>query len=136
LVVGAWVQRDGGGKWRSYCVQGNSITRFKDKLKFLKADLKVQNRDVFGCMDTSKKRIVKETDNQDDISSISEDVKLRRMELISQLRLLDNKMESLCRQKARAKWLKFGHTNSRYYHSVLRWRRLRNEVKGVEANNL
>jgi len=59
-------------------------------------------------MDTSKKRIVEETediDNQDDSTSIGEEANLRRTELISQLRLLDSKMESLCRQKARAKWL-------------------------------
>jgi len=93
-------------KWRSYCVQGNSITRFKEKLKLLKVDLKVWNRDVFGSMGTSKKRIVKEIediDNQDDTNSIGEEAMLRRMELISQLRFLDSKMESLCRQKARAK---------------------------------
>jgi len=89
-----------GVKWRSYSVQGNNITRFKDKLKLLKADLKIWNRDVFGCMDFSKKRIVKEIeafDNQDDIISLGENEKLRRLELLSQLRLIDSKMESLCR---------------------------------------
>ena len=140
-TIGVWLLEPGfkemvGDKWRSYCVEGNSTTRFKDKLKILKADLKVWNRDVFGYMDTSKKRIVEEIDNQDDSNSLGEDDKLKRMELLSQLRVVDNKTESLCRQKAREKWLKFGDTNSRYYHSMLRWRRLRNEVKGVEVDSL
>jgi len=78
---------------------------------------------------------IEEVDNQDDNSSLSEDAKLKRMELISQLRMIDNKLDCLCRQKAREKWLKHGETNSRYYHSILRWRQLRNEVKGVEVGN-
>ena len=126
----AWLLEPGfkemvGVKWRSYNVQGNNMTKLKDKLKFLKVNLKIWNQDVFGCMDTSKKRFVKEIeviDNLDDTTSICENAKLRRMVLISQLRLLDSKIESLCRKKAKAKWLKFGDTNSRYYHSVLGWK--------------
>ncbi|KAK7334866.1 hypothetical protein VNO80_26632 [Phaseolus coccineus] len=39
------------------------------------------------------------------------------------------------RQKARANWFKSGDTNSKFFHSVIRWRRLKNEVKGVEVDN-
>jgi len=42
-------------------------------------------------------------------------------------------MESLLSQKARTNWLKNGDSCTRFYHSSLRWRRLRNEVKGVEV---
>jgi len=142
--IDAWLLESGfkemvGVNWRSYCIQGNNITRFKEKLKSLKAGLKIWNRDVFGCMVTRKKRIVKEIediDNQDDTTSIGEKAKLRRTKLLSQMRLLDSKMESLCRQKAREKWLKYGDSNSRYYHLMLRWRHLRNGVKGMNVNNL
>jgi len=42
-------------------------------------------------------------------------------------------MESLLSQKARTNWLKNGDSCTRFYHSSLRWRSLRNEVKGVEV---
>jgi len=35
--------------------------------------------------------------------------------------------------KARASWFKNGDSCTKFYHSSLRWRRLRNEVKGVEV---
>jgi len=41
----------------------------------------------------------------------------------------------MVRQKARSKWLVHGDANSKYYHSVIRWRRLRNEVKGVNVGD-
>jgi len=46
---------------------------------------------------------------------------------------IDKKLDSLICQKARARWLKNGDLCTRFYHSTLRWRGLRNEVKGVEV---
>jgi len=124
--------------WNSYLVKGNSISKFKHKKKCLKNDIKVWNWDVFGCLDTNKKRIVKEIEDldvQDNNIDLGETAKLRRMELFSQLRVIDKKIESLYRKKARANWFKHGDINSKYYHFVIRWRRLKNEVKGVEVGN-
>jgi len=45
----------------------------------------------------------------------------------------DKKLESLICQKARASWFKNGDPCSRFFHSSLRWRRIRNEVKGVKV---
>ena len=78
------------GKWESYAVRGNSISRFRDKMKLLKADLKVWNRDVFGCFNTNKKRILKEIedlDNQDDANDLVDNVREKRMDLLNQLRI-------------------------------------------------
>jgi len=125
-------------KWYSYVVQGNSISKFKDKLKLLKNDLKEWNRNVFGSMEENKKRIVKEIEHldvKDANNDLEESDKLRRLELFSQLRMLDKKLESLFRQKARSNWLKHGDSNSKFYYSVIRWRGLRNEVKVLEEDN-
>jgi len=125
-------------KWNSYCVQGNGISSLKDKLKLLKTDLKDWNTNVFGNMDLNKRMILKEIeelDVKDNDIDLEENDKLRRLELISQLRVLDKKLESLHRQKARANWIKFGDSNSKFFHSVIRWRRLCNEVKGVDIDN-
>jgi len=122
-------------KWGSYNGQENKISSFKEKLKSLKADLKVWNKNVLGCLQTNQKQILKEIevlDVKDDNEDLGENGGLRRMELLSQLRLVDNKLDSLSRQKARANWCKFGDMNSKFYHAAIRWRRLKNEVKGVE----
>ena len=45
-------------KWKSFSVQGNKIVKFKKKMKLLKSDLKVWNREVFGNLHTTKRRIL------------------------------------------------------------------------------
>ena len=52
-------------KWSSYNVQGNSISKLKDKLKLLKEDLKEWNINVFGCLESNQKRIFKEIEDFD-----------------------------------------------------------------------
>jgi len=47
-------------KWKSFSVQGNEISRFKEKMKLLKSELKVWNREVFGNLYTTKSRILQE----------------------------------------------------------------------------
>ena len=126
------------GKWGSYEVQGDNITKVKEKLKLLKLDLKEWNRSVFGNLEDEKRRILKEIEDidvKDGVSDLVEGEKLRRLELVSQQKLVEKKMESLYRQKARSNWFKYGDSNSKFYHTTIRWRRIKNEVKGVELNN-
>ena len=52
-------------KWDSYEVQGNSMSVLKDKLKLLKVDLKMWNKNVFGCVESHKRRILSETEELD-----------------------------------------------------------------------
>ena len=43
---------------------------------------------------------------------------------------------ALLTQKAMLKWIEHGDTNSKYFHSRIRWRRITNELKRVELNGL
>jgi len=52
-------------KWKSYSVQGSVFMMIKEKMKRLKGDLKVWNRDVFGNIHTIKKRILQEIEDLD-----------------------------------------------------------------------
>jgi len=61
---------------------------------------------------------------------------MKRIELVGQLKEVDNKIESLMRQKTRVSWLKNGDSCTKFFYSSLRWRRSRNEVKGVEIGGL
>ena len=122
-------------KWKSYSVQGNDILKLKEKLKLLKFDLKSWNKDVFDNLHTTKGRFLQELeelDCEDCNGDLEESERLKRMELTSRLVEIDRKIDSLLCQKARASWFKYGDSCTRFYHSSLRWRRLRNEVKGVQ----
>ena len=74
-------------------------------------------------------REIEDLDVKDDNNDLEVNSQLRRMELFSQLRLIDKKLESLFTQKAKSNWFKFGDTNSKFFHYVIRWRRLKNDVK-------
>ena len=120
-------------------MQSDDIRRFKEKLTLLKADLKIWNKEVFGHLETSKSRILKDIvdlDNKDDDNMLEDMTRLERLNLMRQLRVIDNKLESLYRQKARVNWMKNSDSNSKYYHLIIRWRRLRNGIKGVEVGGI
>jgi len=142
-TIDAWLLESGfkdlvKSKWNNYEVQGNRMSRLKEKLKLLKGDLKEWNRCVFGNLEESKRRIVMEIEKLDvrDVEcDLLEDENLIRLELLSQRKVVEKKLESLNRQKARSTWLKHEDSNSKFYHSMIRWRKLRNEVKGVEIDN-
>jgi len=118
-------------KWNSYLGQGNSMSVFIVKMKCLKVDLKRWNRDVFGHLELGKKKVLKEIelDGQDEDDALPESLRMRRVALFSHVEEINKKLESLFRQKARNNWLAFGDSNSKFYHSVIKWRRLSNEVK-------
>jgi len=125
-------------KWKSYNVQGKQYVKLKDKLKLQKLDLKMWSRNTYGCLESNKKHIVKEIeelDGKDDNDALTGDGNMRRLELFSQLGLVDKKIDSMYRQKTRLNWLKYGDINSKFFHLAIRWRRLRNEVKGVEVDS-
>ena len=42
--------------------------------------------------------------------------------------------ESLLCQKARVRWLKESDCNSKYFHSLINWKRRKNFVKGLFIN--
>jgi len=83
-------------KWNSYNVQGDDTRRFKEKLKLLKADLKIWNKEVFGHLETTKSRILKDIedlDNKDDDNMLEDMDRLERLDLMRQLRVIDSKLE-------------------------------------------
>jgi len=56
------------------------------------------------------------------------------MKLLSELKLVLENERSLLNQKARVSWLEQGNTNTKYFHSRIRWRRIKNELKRVDLN--
>jgi len=105
-TIDAWLSEKGFGemgetKWNSYLSRGSGFIKIKEKLKCLKRDLKLWNKEVFGNINTIKKRILQEIENIDyqDCSGImTENARLKRCELLSVSRKL---IESLTRLRAR-----------------------------------
>jgi len=101
-TIDAWLLEKGFGemvktKWNSYSSRGSGFMKIKEKLKCLKRDLKLWNRDVFGNINTSKKRILKDIEDidcQDCNENIMEDARLKRCELLSRLKEIDKKLDS------------------------------------------
>jgi len=125
-------------KWENYLVQGNEILVLKEKLKMLKSDLKGWNKDVFGHTDKIKLDIVKkiqELDMRDDEDGLDENMIMVRRDLLSQLQVINTRNESLLQQKSIALWIKQGDSNSTFFHASIKWRRMRNEIKGVLFQN-
>ena len=58
------------------------------------------------------------------------------MDLLSQLRSMEEKEVVMLKQKARVDWLRCGDTNSRFYHSRLRWRRTKNDLVGLSIDGV
>jgi len=110
---------------------------FKEKLKKLKAYLKVWNKEVFGNVnrvgEEMQKRIV-ELDVRDDENELDESRREETRRLLADYSRNLFKQETIMHQKARQKWLKYGDLNTKNFHSTVKWRGARNELHGILEN--
>jgi len=125
--------------WEASTSRGNNLEGLKDKLKRVKVEVKNWNEEVVSSTKNRKQQLlaeIKELDWQDDDEILSEDMRVKRMDLLSQLRSLKEKDIAMLKQKARVEWLKSGDTNSKFYHSRLRWRTTKNDIMGLRINGV
>jgi len=111
----------------------------KDKLKRVKVEVKHWNKEVVSSTKSRKQQLlteIEELDQQDDDEILSEDMRIKRVDLLSQLRSLEEKDIAMLKQKVRVEWLKSGDTNSKFYPSRLRWRTIKNDIVGLRINGV
>jgi len=77
---------------------------------------------------------MRELDAKGDMSELGSDEKFQRKDLLAGLRLLNQNQEALDNQKAKVKRLQLGHKNSKYFHSIIKWRRTRDAINGLRMN--
>ncbi|KAL7243530.1 hypothetical protein ACSBR1_015848 [Camellia fascicularis] len=105
-----------------------------NKLKTLKAKLKIWNVEVFGNIihklkeaesDLHKLDLVAEVRDLDDIE------KVRRREVRGEVWRLNKMVERLWLQKSRLNWSMKGDKNTRYFHAMTKCRQTRNEINSI-----
>ncbi|GLT59681.1 hypothetical protein SLA2020_324880 [Shorea laevis] len=124
-------------RWNSFEVRGWGGYRLKEKLKMLKKELRIWNKEVFGVIDNrieEAKETIKLIDEKNDMGQISEMEKNNRETSFRQLQEWADKKSNLMFQKARQRWLKEGDSNSKYFHSCVARRRSQNSLSGIVQN--
>jgi len=111
----------------------------KEKLKKVKIRFKIWNRDVFSNVNQIEEVLqkkIQELDAHDVEGVLDEEGREERRTLLAEPNRNLFKQEVVIHQKARLKWLKHGDLNSKFFHSVVKWRRVRNGFNGLFVNGL
>lgn len=118
-------------KWADLRVQGRPMYVLKEKLKQLKGELKVWNKDVFGDVSQKLKGLVQQL-NDFDLQAEWEDLSIedvrRRQELLAEYWKVSKLNESILYQKSRIRWFQEGDANSEFFHASVNWKRRVNSI--------
>jgi len=90
-------------------------------------------------MYTKKREVIAEIgelDVKDAVLSLCEGERKKRVQLLSELKDVNSKIESLLRQKARVNWIMSADSYTKFYHATLSWRRVSNKIKGLEVEGV
>lgn len=116
--------------WNHNQIHGWAAYRSLQKLQFIKQNLKIWNKDVFGSLTQQKATLSQQIERLDQEESA--------LELLEKDLLLRNKLkrgasnifykeEISWQQKSRLNWLKRGDANTSFFHKVANGRKARNK---------
>jgi hypothetical protein len=110
----------------------------KEKLKGLKMVIKDWSKEAYGVMDEEIEKLILEIsvlDMQAELVGLSKEEAEKRMVLFAELWHLKISKESLIVQRSRARWLREGDTNSRFFHACIKSRRKQNAIMALRLND-
>ncbi|XP_057444431.1 uncharacterized protein LOC130736645 [Lotus japonicus] len=143
-TINGWLQdprfRDYVEKeWNNLQFQGWGAFILKEKLKDLKTRLKSWNTEVFGNLTTQKNLLaskLEELDRKADEEGLLEEEIRTRKNTQADFWKVARLNEPLLHQKARQRWVKEGDSNSKYFHSLVRWKRRKNAIVGLNVDGV
>ena len=107
------------------------------KLKALKEDLKIWNREVFGDVGLKKKGVMDDIlrfDEKEFQGVLSNEERVHRNQLRAERDNLAHLDEISWRQKSRVLWLWEGNNNTKFFHKMANSNRRRNRVQVIEVD--
>jgi len=99
--------------------------------------LKIWNREIFGNVNQAGEIIqkkIQELDARDDENDLDEFGREEMRLLLAEQNRNLFKQEAVLHQKTRFKWLKQGDLNTKFFHSSMKWMRMRIGINRVEVN--
>lgn len=110
-------------KWEAFEVNSSACFVLKEKLKYLKNEMKRWNRECFGNIDSSINNIVEDIkvlDDKGERGDITEGDILARRQLFESFWKASRIQKSILFQKARSKWFRYGDSNSTFFHACVK----------------
>jgi len=74
-------------------------------------------------------------DKRDEESDLDQMGREGRRIFFADLKKINFKLEALEKLKTRAKWLEVGDMNTKYFHRLIKRRRIKNMIKGMHIDN-
>jgi hypothetical protein len=124
------------GAWGAMNVDGWMGHILKEKLKLLKTPIKEWNRVVYGKMEEFISNLIsciREKDARGEQGLLTSVEVGERRKLFGDLWKLLKSKEVLMAQKSRAKWLKDGDSNSKYFHACIKSRERSNTISCLKV---
>jgi hypothetical protein len=109
------------------------------KLKALKGDLKVWNKEVFGDMGLKRQQLeceLQALDEKESLSSLTSAERLIREDCRAELESVAHLEETSWRQKSRMLWLKEDDNNTKFFHKLANSHRRSNYMEKVELDGV
>jgi len=85
-------------------------------------------------LETNKSKLTKllnisHLDRINEKRGLHQDERGEKRNLFAKLRQINFCQEALAKQKARYKWLEVGYMNTKYFHRVIKWKRMKDTIK-------
>jgi hypothetical protein len=127
------------GWWSSYSFSDPPSLVLARKLKALKEDLKIWNKEVFGDVGLKKKCVMDDIlklDEKEFRGGLSDEKHLQRDHLKADWDRLAHLNEVSWRQKSRILWLREGDNNTKFFHKMANSNKRRNRVQVIEVDGI
>uniref|UniRef100_A0A2N9GN59 Reverse transcriptase domain-containing protein n=1 Tax=Fagus sylvatica TaxID=28930 RepID=A0A2N9GN59_FAGSY len=125
------------GWWSSYSFMGTPSYVLSQKLKALKEDLKLWNKQVFGDVGLKRQQLeceLQSFDEKEGTSFLTSEERVLREACKAELGKVAHLEEVSWRQKSRVLWLKEGDNNTKFFHQMANSHRRNNHMERVEVD--